>query len=168
MDAIVARRMRAGKALGPPPVLGGEACTGKDTDMDMSDGVTHSKPVASIHPDLMPVLDPTLVPTSEPASSATPSLASKIDPTLDPDLTSALDTAFQDLALEESVRGLLESNARAMTRLVDMQNERLQRWDSRKPELGVLNAKGEELELGELVVYFILRFYSCYDLLNGG
>lgn len=147
VDGIVARRMRAGRALGPPPVLASEVRTDKDKDAEMSDAVTHPKPASSIHPDLIPVIDPALAPES--ASPATPSIVSKLDPSLDPDTITALDAAFQELALEESVRGLLESNAKAMTALVDMQNDRLQRWDSRKPDLSLLDGKGEELELGE-------------------
>ncbi|KAF8610179.1 hypothetical protein BDV93DRAFT_517355 [Ceratobasidium sp. AG-I] len=151
VDGIVARRMKAGRALGPPPVLGGEARRDKDSDMDMSDGATQLKPTPSIHPDLVLVIDPALVPAPESTSPTTPGVVSKLDPTLDPDTTSALEAAFQELALEESVRGLLDSNARAMTTLVDMQNERLQRWDSRKPDLGVLDGKGEELELAACI-----------------
>ncbi|CAE7137353.1 unnamed protein product [Rhizoctonia solani] len=146
VDHLVARRSQGSKAFGPPPPLPPPLSTNRDTD-----GAANQKTkAATIHPDLVPAIDPSL--ESESSSTSIPKIASTLDPTLDPELCDALDTAFQELALEDSVRGLLESNARAMTRLVDLQNERFQRWDLRKPDPRVLDVgEGEELQLARCI-----------------
>jgi hypothetical protein len=118
------------------------------------DAASQKTKVEAIHPDLVltSAIDPSLESESihPSAPPSIPQIASALDPTLDSELCSVLDNAFQELALEDSIRGLLQSNARAMTRLIDMQNERFQRWDLRKPDLKVLDVgEGEELQLGE-------------------
>ncbi|KAH7340955.1 hypothetical protein B0J17DRAFT_340339 [Rhizoctonia solani] len=154
VDDLVARRTKGSKAFGPPPPLPPPLTRERDSEMLDTDAGQKTK--TDIHPDLVPVttIDPSLEP--EAASSSTPpsipKIASTLDPTLDPELCTALDTAFQELTLEDSVRGLLESNARAMTRLVDLQNERFQRWDLRKPDPRVLDVgEGEELQLARCI-----------------
>ncbi|GAB1517815.1 hypothetical protein RhiTH_000865 [Rhizoctonia solani] len=155
VDTLVARRMKASKAFGPPPPLPPPLLT--DRDAEMTDGAANQQAkVESIHPDLVPIpaIDPGLEPqsTSSLTPTSVPKIASVLDPTLDSELCSVLDTAFQELALEDSIRGLLQSNARAMTRLIDLQNERFQRWDLRKPDLKVLDVgEGEELELARCI-----------------
>lgn len=153
IDDLIARRMKGSKAYGPPPPLPPPPAPAADTDMADAPKPQKSE-AASIHPDLVPVpaLDPSLGSTSPSTSPSTPKIASTLDPSLDPELCNALDTAFQELALEDSVRGLLDSNARAMTRLVDLQNARLQKWNLRKPDLSVLDVgEGEELELARCI-----------------
>ncbi|CAE6531718.1 unnamed protein product [Rhizoctonia solani] len=153
VDNLVARRNKSSKAFGPPP-LPPPLTTDRDSEMLGTDAGQKTK--AAIHPDLVPVpaIDPSLEPESASPSTppSIPKIASTLDPSLDPELCTALDTAFEELALEDSVRGLLESNARAMTRLVDLQNERLQRWDLRKPDPRVLDVgEGEELQLARCI-----------------
>ncbi|CAE6530706.1 unnamed protein product [Rhizoctonia solani] len=154
VDDLVAYRTKGSKAFGPPPPLPPPL---SDRDTEMMDGAANQKAkVVTIHPDLVPVpaIDPSLEPKSASSSTppSTPKITSVLDPTLDPELCNALDTAFQELALEDSVRGLLESNARAMTRLVDLQNERFQKWDLRKPDPRVLDVgEGEELQLARCI-----------------
>ncbi|KAG8752068.1 hypothetical protein FRC11_008722 [Ceratobasidium sp. 423] len=155
VDDLVARRIKGSKAFGPPPPLPPPPPADRDTEM--TDGApSHGTKAATIHPDLVPVpaIDPSLESesTSPPMPPSIPKFASTLDPTLDPELSTALDTAFQELALEDSIRGLLESNARAMTRLVDLQNERFQKWDLRKPDPRVLDVgEGEELQLARCI-----------------
>ncbi|CAE6531181.1 unnamed protein product [Rhizoctonia solani] len=153
VDALVARRAKGSKAFGPPPPLPPPLPTDRDTEM--TDGAASQQTkAASIHPDLVPVpaIDPSLEPESSSTPPSIPKITSALDPTLDPELCDALDTALQELALEDSVRGLLESNARAMTRLVDLQNERFQKWDLQKPDPRVLDVgEGEELQLARCI-----------------
>ncbi|QRW14580.1 hypothetical protein RhiLY_13579 [Ceratobasidium sp. AG-Ba] len=125
MDVHVARRIemrRARKVLGPPPVMGTEK------DVQMVDNVKSASP----HPDLVPI-DPSL---SEPNPQS---------PSPNPDIDADLTAALEELALEDSVRGLLQSNARAMAHLLDLQNERLRRFDGR--DLSVLDPSEEEEKL---------------------
>ncbi|CAE6516493.1 unnamed protein product [Rhizoctonia solani] len=155
VDDLVARRMKGSKAFGPPPPLPPPLPTDRDTEM-ADDAASQKTKAATIHPDLVPVpaIDPSLESnsTSPPTPSSIPKIASALDPTLDPELCTALDAALQELALEDSMRGLLESNARAMTRLVDLQNERFQKWDLRKPDPRVLDVgEGEELQLARCI-----------------
>ncbi|KAG9097964.1 hypothetical protein FRC06_006953 [Ceratobasidium sp. 370] len=152
MDGLVARRLaRVGRVLGPPPllpVLGVEG-TGKDAEMVDRDGGARSSEQngSPVHPDLAPVpIDPSLTSTSQSAPSPSTGPKSSLELDSDLDLTRALD----ELALEDSVRSLLQSNARAMARLVDLQNERLQRWDGR--DMSILDpGEGEEKELASCI-----------------
>ncbi|KAL5635508.1 hypothetical protein ACGC1H_004336 [Rhizoctonia solani] len=151
VDNLVARRAKGSKAFGPPPPLPPPLSTDRDTEMTDSAANKTTKAV-SIHPDLVPVIDPSLEPEAASTPPSIPKITSALDPTLDPELCNALDTALQELALEDSVRGLLESNARAMTRLVDLQNERFQKWDLQKPDPRVLDVgEGEELQLARCI-----------------
>ncbi|CAE6421593.1 unnamed protein product [Rhizoctonia solani] len=155
VDALVTQRMKAFKAFGPPPPLPPTLSTDRDAEMT-DDTASQETKVEIIHPDLVsvPAIDPSLESESALplAPPSVPKIASSLDPTLDSELCSVLDTAFQELALEDSIRGLLQSNARAMTRLVDIQNERFQRWNLRKPDLKVLDVgEGEELQLAQCI-----------------
>ncbi|KAJ1309695.1 hypothetical protein OPQ81_006460 [Rhizoctonia solani] len=154
VEELFARRTKGSKPFGPPPPLPPPLPVDRDTEMT-DDAAAQKTKAATIHPDLVPVpaIDPSLESEStSPSSTASiPKIASTLDPTLHPELCTALDTAFEQLALEDSVRGLLESNARAMTRLVDLQNERFQQWDLRKPDPRVLDVGDEELQLARCI-----------------
>ncbi|KAG9125945.1 hypothetical protein FRC07_005523 [Ceratobasidium sp. 392] len=152
VDGLAARRLlwNTRKAMGPPPLLPLPDVQGVGKDTEMRDvGAQPKQNGTSIHPDLVPIpIDPSLTsgsaPTHLPSPPAEPN--SSAEPDLDPDLTRALD----ELALEDSVRGLLHSNARAMARLVDLQNERLQRWDGQ--DMSVLDVgEGEEKDLAACI-----------------
>ncbi|KAG8723786.1 hypothetical protein FRC12_024428 [Ceratobasidium sp. 428] len=154
VDALAARRLfrKVGAMLGPPPLLPAPRVesAGKDTEMvDVNAGAQSTQNGISIHPDLVPIpIDPSLTSTTLPAHLSSPPTEPKstLEPDSDPDLARALD----ELGLEDSVRGLLQSNARAMARLVDLQNERLRRWDGK--DLSILDAgEGEERNLANAI-----------------
>ncbi|KAG8748654.1 hypothetical protein FRC10_000045 [Ceratobasidium sp. 414] len=149
IDGLVAKRLfRVGRVLGPPPLLPSEG-TGKDAEMADGDGGGQSSKQngTSVHPDLVRIpIDPGLASTSPSAPSPSTEPKSSLELDSGIDLARALD----ELALEDSIRGLLRSNARAMARLVDLQNERLQRWDGR--DMSVLDpGEGEEKELANCI-----------------
>ncbi|KAG8694037.1 hypothetical protein FRC09_010109, partial [Ceratobasidium sp. 395] len=155
VDALAARRLfrKVGAILGPPPLLPAPRAesAGKDTEMvDVNAGTQSSTQNGiSIHPDLVPIpIDPSLTSTSLPTHLPSPPTGPKstLELDSDPDLARALD----ELGLEDSVRGLLQSNARAMAQLVDLQNERLRRWDGK--DMSVLDAgQGEERNLANAI-----------------